>query len=237
MTLKRDNGTHDDRELLLSCRAQLTDFTKTDPWRALRILGEFVEGFDTLSRLGPAVSVFGSARTQPDHPEYLAAVKTAELIAQAGMGIITGGGPGIMEAANRGAHNVGGKSVGCNIELPFEQKPNPYQSINLEFRYFFVRKMMFVKYSMAFVIFPGGYGTLDETFEALTLLQTEKIQQFPVVLFGSDYWGDVVEWFKKTLLLGGYISPDDMDLFTVTDSPEEAARIVTAKARELRYLD
>jgi len=236
MAIKKSTSGHEDRELLLSIWPGAVDFTRTDPWRVFRILGEFVEGFDALSRLQAAVAVFGSARATEQSPEYQAAVKTCEIIAQSGLAVITGGGPGIMEAANRGAHNVGGTSVGCNIQLPFEQEPNPYTDIALEFRYFFVRKMMFVKYSIAFLIFPGGFGTLDEMFEALTLLQTGKIEQFPIVLFGSDYWGPAVDWFRKELLAGGRIAEQDLNLFTLTDTPEEAAEIVIQKARELGQL-
>src|SRR5213083_2016520 len=179
-------GTTQDEQLLESPGPD--EFTHTDTWRVFRIMGEFVEGFDELATLTRAISIFGSARTHSDDPDYTAAQETAALLARAGFGVITGGGPGIMEAANRGAFEAGGLSVGCNIELPFEQRANPYQTLSLKFKYFFVRKMMFVKYSQAFIIFPGGFGTLDELFEALTLIQTHKIRDFPVVLFGSEYW-------------------------------------------------
>src|ERR671939_736465 len=176
------------------------EFTHTDTWRVFRIMGEFVEGFDDLATVTRGVAIFGSARTPPGDPFYAAAQETAALLVRAGFAVITGGGPGIMEAANRGAFEAQGVSIGCNIELPFEQKPNPYQTRSLKFNYFFVRKTMFVKYSTAFLIFPGGYGTLDELFEALTLIQTRKIKNFPVVLFGSDYWGGMIEWLSDVIL-------------------------------------
>jgi uncharacterized protein (TIGR00730 family) len=191
-----------------------------DAWRVLRILGEFVEGFETLSHLGPSISVFGSARVRPTDPMYQACRKTAALLGKAGYGIITGGGPGIMEAANRGAKDVGAPSVGCNIELPFEQGTNPFLDISLDFRYFFVRKTMFVKYARGFVIFPGGFGTMDELFEALTLIQTGKVHDFPVVLFGSEYWKGLLDWVSERMSLEGKISPEDIELFQVVDEPE-----------------
>ena len=204
------------------------DFTHTDPWRVLRITGEFIEGFDTLAGTGRAVAVFGSARTGPNDSMYEAARDTSRRLAEAGFAIITGGGPGIMEAANRGAKDARGRSIGCNIELPFEQRPNPYLDVLINFRYFFVRKTMFVKYSMAFVIFPGGFGTLDETFEALTLIQTGKIYQFPVVLFGSAYWRGLLDWLRGTVAREGKISGSDLDLMSVTDDPKEVVKIVAA---------
>jgi uncharacterized protein (TIGR00730 family) len=214
-------------------RADLT----ADAWRVFRIMGEFVEGFDTLARVGPAVSVFGSARTGPDDRLYVAAEETGRRLAQAGFAVITGGGPGIMEAANKGAFEAGGASIGCNIELPFEQGMNEYVRTAINFRYFFVRKTMFVKYAEAFVIFPGGFGTMDELFEALTLIQTGKVRDFPVVLFGSDYWAGLVEWLEKSMLGEGKISPPDLNLFIVTDSPEEAVEtIVAAYERSLERL-
>ncbi len=228
--------SHEDRELLKTIVEAREDFTKTDPWRTLRIQGEFVEGFDTLSKIGPAVAIFGSARCGKEDPYYQAAVKTAEILAQAGLAIITGGGPGIMEAANLGAHRVGGTSVGCNIELPFEQTPNPYQTISLHFRYFFVRKMMFVKYSMAFIIFPGGLGTMDELFESLTLVQTKKIEHFPVVLFGSSYWKGLRGWMQDSMLGEGYVSEADLSLYTITDDPEETARGIIENSRKQGYI-
>ncbi len=191
-------------------------------WRVFRIMGEFVEGFDELQTLGPAVSFFGSARVTEADPMYQECVETARRVGEAGFAIITGGGPGIMEAANRGAREAGVASVGCNIELPFEQGTNPYVDISIDFRYFFVRKTMFVKYAEAFVIFPGGFGTMDELFEALTLIQTHKVSNFPVVLFGSEYWGGLLEWMRATMAVEGKIAPSDLDLMLVTDSPEQA---------------
>jgi uncharacterized protein (TIGR00730 family) len=201
-------------------------FVHTDPWRVLRILGEFVDGFDLLARVGLAVTVFGSARTPADHPYYEAARACGEGIAKRGYAVITGGGPGIMEAANRGAHEAGGLSIGCNIELPHEQDPNPYSNLQIDFRYFFVRKTMFVKYSEAFVVFPGGFGTLDELFEALTLIQTGKVQRFPVVLYGTDYWSGMIGWIRARLLEEGMLSSHDLDLIRVTDSVDEICELV-----------
>ena len=208
-------------------------FTSTDPWRVLRIMGEFVEGFDTLSDVRNAVAVFGSARIAPGDAFYEKAVDTTRLLAKAGFGVITGGGPGIMEAANRGAQEGGGISIGCNIELPFEQGTNAYVERSINFRYFFVRKTMFVKYSTAFVVFPGGYGTLDELFEALTLIQTGKVKHFPVVLFGRAYWGGLVDWLQERVAGEGKITTTDLDLFHVTDDPAEVVRLIT-EAREER---
>jgi len=219
--------TEDERLLQSPVEAPAAqDFLHTDPWRVFRIMGEFVEGFDNLARIGPAVTIFGSARTPVDHPQYEAARETARMLGDAGFGIITGGGPGIMEAANRGARDADVLSVGCNIELPFEQGINPYVDVAINFRYFFVRKTMFVKYAEAFVIFPGGFGTMDELFEALTLIQTGKIRDFPVVLMGRAYWQGLLDWFREALLAEGKISPDDLELVVVTDSPEEAVRTI-----------
>jgi uncharacterized protein (TIGR00730 family) len=204
------------------------DFTRTDPWRVMRIMGEFIEGFDTLASVERGVTVFGSARTGPDDPQYHAAQETAQLLAQAGFAVITGAGPGIMEAANKGARMGGGLSIGCNIELPFEQGANPYVDILVNFRYFFVRKTMFIKYSVAFIIFPGGFGTLDELFEALTLIQTGKIYQFPVILFGRHYWAGLVRWLQTRVNGEGKISQGDLDLMLLTDDPAEAAAAVIA---------
>ncbi|HVF54902.1 MAG TPA: TIGR00730 family Rossman fold protein [Pyrinomonadaceae bacterium] len=212
------------------------EFTHTDTWRVFRIMGEFVEGFDELATVTRGVSIFGSARTSPDDPYYKAAQETAALLVRAGFAVITGGGPGIMEAANRGAFEAGGVSIGCNIELPFEQKPNAFQKRSLTFKYFFVRKTMFVKYSTAFIIFPGGYGTLDELFEALTLIQTRKIKNFPVVLFGSEYWGGMLKWIEGVLLGRKTISPEDLKLLNLTDSPEEVVKIVVRSQDSLRSL-
>ena len=225
-----------DDNALLSYAFEPPDFTGTDTWRALRILSEFVEGFDALSELGPSVSIFGSARTKPGTEYYEASRKTAQLLSENGLVVITGGGPGIMEAGNQGASEAGGLSVGLNIEIPSEQVQNKYQNMALEFRYFFVRKMMFIKYSIGYVIFPGGFGTLDELFEAITLTQTEKIKHFPIVLYGWDYWGGLLDWVKETMLKNGYISEEDIDLINITDDPAEAANIIIYKAQEQSYL-
>src|SRR2546423_7046539 len=228
-------GTTQDEQLLESPRPD--EFTHTDPWRVFRIMGEFVEGFDELASLSRGIAIFGSARTKPDDPDYHAAQETAALFAAQGFAVITGGGPGIMEAANRGAFEAGGLSIGCNIELPFEQRPNQYQTLTLTFKYFFVRKMMFVKYSLGFVIFPGGFGTFDELFEALTLIQTRKIRNFPVVLFGSKYWSGMLDWLRDVVLPGGKISHLDFDLFHITDSPAEVVEIVNRSQSSLKELD
>jgi uncharacterized protein (TIGR00730 family) len=223
----------EDERLLTQGPRERRAFTKTDSWRVLRIMGEFVEGFDTLSDVYSAVTVFGSARTQPDEPAYEQAVETARKLAQEGFPIITGGGPGIMEAANRGCQEGNGLSIGCNIELPFEQGLNPYVERAIDFRYFFVRKTMFVKYSTAFIVFPGGYGTMDELFEALTLIQTGKVKHFPVILFGRAYWQGLVDWLRDRVAGEGKIATTDLQLFTVTDSPAEAVAIIR-QARERR---
>ncbi len=214
-TLTERHRTAD--ECLLETAA---DFTESDPWRVLRIQAEFVTGFDAMAGVGPAVTIFGSARTPEDARIYGEAVETARLLAEEGLAIITGGGPGIMEAANRGAKLGGGTSVGFAIELPLEEVANPYVDIALAFRYFFVRKTMFVKYAQAFVIFPGGFGTMDELFEALTLIQTDKIHNFPVVLYGSDYWAGLLDWLKNTVEGRANISPGDRELLLVVDTPE-----------------
>jgi uncharacterized protein (TIGR00730 family) len=205
-----------------------------DAWRVFRIMGEFVEGFEDLSEIGPAVSIFGSARVGPEDAEYQQCVETARLLGEKGFAIITGGGPGIMEAANKGARVAGAKSVGCNIELPFEQSSNGFLDVSIDFRYFFVRKTMFVKYAEAFVIFPGGFGTMDELFESLTLIQTNKVRDFPVVLFGSDYWRGLTDWLKATMATEGKIAPEDLDLMHITDDPADvAAHIVEARRERL----
>ncbi len=223
----RDRPTlTEDEKLLQSPPQDLGAFTTTDPWRVMRITSEFVEGFDALADINKGVTIFGSARTGPEDPQYLAAQETARLLAAQGFSIITGAGPGIMEAANKGAKEAGGHSVGCNIELPFEQGANPYVDTLVNFRYFFVRKTMFIKYSNAFIIFPGGFGTLDELFEALTLIQTGKIYQFPVILFGRHYWAGLVRWISSRLAGEGKISPGDLDLLLLTDDPAEAAQAV-----------
>ncbi len=203
-----------------------SDWVHTDPWRVLRIQAEFVEGFGLLSELGMAVSIFGSARVEQGTEEFELAERIAGALAAAGYAVITGGGPGIMEAANRGAASVGGVSVGLGIELPMEQRLNDFVDIGLEFRYFFVRKTMFVKYSQAFVVLPGGYGTLDELFEALTLVQTGKITRFPIVLVNSAYWRGLVGWIRERVAADGKISPDDLDLLRVADEPADVVRIV-----------
>lgn len=223
----------DDLELLDSSR-QSPDFTKTDTWRVLRIMGEFVHGFEMLSRIGPAIAIFGSARVREDDEYYKAAMRTAELLSRKGLTIITGGGPGIMEAANRGAKLGGGLSVGLNIELPDEQQPNAYQDISMLFHYFFCRKMMFIKYSLGFVIFPGGYGTLDELTEALCLAQTRRILNFPIVLYGSEFWDGLVKWIKEMMLPAGYISPRDLELFCIVDSPEDAVNAIIKQLAKLK---
>lgn len=215
-------------EKLLQSGSDRNDFTRTDPWRVMRIMGEFIEGFDNLAHVEKGVSIFGSARTHPDDPQYKNAEEVARLLAEAGFAIITGAGPGIMEAANKGAKEGGGRSIGCNIELPFEQGANPYVDTVVNFRYFFVRKTMFIKYSNAFIIFPGGFGTLDEAFEAMTLIQTGKIYQFPVIFFGRHYWAGLVRWLSSRVLGEGKISSGDLDLMLLTDDPREAANAVIA---------
>ncbi len=203
------------------------EFTHGDPWRVLRIMGEFVHGFDALAEVGAGVCIFGSARTPASDPRYEAARDLGRRLAEAGFAVITGGGPGIMEAANRGAREAGGLSIGCNIELPREQGLNPYVDLAVNFRYFFCRKTMFMKYAEGFVLFPGGFGTLDEMFGALTLIQTGKVQRFPVLLYGSAFWAGLVDWVKAHLLAGGKIDADDLRLLQVTDSTEEACRTLT----------
>ena len=200
-----------------------------DSWAIFKIVGEFVNGFEKMSQIGPCVSVFGSARTKPEDPYYELAVEVSKKIAENGYGVITGGGPGIMEAGNKGAHLAGGTSVGLNIDLPFEQHDNPYidSDKSLDFDYFFVRKVMFVKYSQGFVVMPGGFGTLDELFEAITLIQTHKIQKFPIILVGKDFWGGLLDWVKSTLLdKFGNISPKDIDLIHLVDTPEEVIEVL-----------
>lgn len=232
LNVAKRTGVPTEDEQLLNSTSPQTDFTKSDPWRVFRIMGEFVEGFDTLANVGPSVAVFGSARVKPDHPQYAAAERTGALLADAGFGVITGGGPGLMEAANKGAHEAGGVSIGCNIELPFEQGTNEWVDVAVNFRYFFVRKTMFVKYAEAFIIFPGGFGTMDELFEALTLIQTGKIRNFPIVLFDKQYWSGMLDWIRRTMEQEGKISPGDVDLLYLTDSPEEAVeRVLTAPRR------
>jgi uncharacterized protein (TIGR00730 family) len=226
-------GTQDER-LLETPRAD--EFLHTDTWRVFRIMGEFVQGFEDLAHITHGVAIFGSARTQPKDPVYSVAQETAGLLARAGFAVITGGGPGIMEAANRGALEAGGVSVGCNIELPHEQKSNDYLTLSLRFKYFFVRKMMFVKYSDAFVIFPGGFGTLDELFESLTLIQTGKIHNFPVVLYGSEYWRGMLEWLQGPMLREGKIFNEDFQRLHLTDSPAEIVEIVSQNRSSLQQI-
>lgn len=211
-----------------------SDWVHTDPWRVLRITSEFVEGFGLLAELGAAVSVFGSARTTPDHPDYAAAEKLGAALARAGYAVITGGGPGVMEAVNKGCSEAGGVSVGLGIELPFEQRLNDWVDIGIQFRYFFARKTMFVKYAQGFVVFPGGFGTLDELFEALTLVQTRKVTSFPVVLYREEYWHDLIEWTRRRMRDEGKISPEDLDLFSVTDDVDEIVEIME-RAEAARY--
>jgi uncharacterized protein (TIGR00730 family) len=228
-------GEHTEDELLLQRPRHprpvprvpaLAEFTHQDPWRVLRILGEYVHGFDALAEVGTAITIFGSARTLESDPMYAAARDLGRRLAEAGFAVITGGGPGIMEAANRGCREAGGLSIGCNIELPHEQGLNPYVDVAVNFRYFFCRKTMFVKYAEGFVLFPGGFGTLDELFEALTLIQTGKVQRFPVVLFGTAYWRGLLDWIRARPLAEGKIDTDDLRLLTTTDSPAEACRIL-----------
>jgi uncharacterized protein (TIGR00730 family) len=224
-----DKSTEDQK--LLRSREPAGAFRDTDTWRTLRIVGEFVEGFDALAEVGPAVSIFGSARVGRRNRYYSAARRLAAALAEQGFAIITGGGPGIMEAANRGAKEAGGLSIGCNIELPFEQGLNEYVDLGMEFRYFFVRKVMFVKYAEGFVIFPGGFGTLDELFESLTLIQTGKVEHFPVVLYGKDYWDGMMQWIREKPLYEEKISPEDLELLTVTSDIDEACEAITRHRR------
>jgi uncharacterized protein (TIGR00730 family) len=199
----------------------IDEITIKDSWRLFRILSEFVEGFETLADIQPAVSIFGSTRVRADNPLYVKAEQMARLLTESGFNVITGGGPGIMEAANKGALEGGGKSIGLNIDLPAEQAPNPYTNIHLSFRYFFVRKVMFVKYAMAYIIFPGGFGTLDELFEAITLIQTKKIKPFPLILVDSSYWQGLIDWLKGSPLQVKHISPADLDIIQILDDPQE----------------
>ncbi len=226
--------TEDERLLDTGTRPAFLD---SDPWRSLRILAEFVEGFDALAAIGKAITIFGSARIHEDDPYYAKARELASLLAKEGFAVITGGGPGIMEAANRGCHESGGLSIGCNIELPHEQSVNAYVDLGVEFRYFFARKTMFVKYADAFAIFPGGFGTLDELFESLTLIQTGKIKHFPVVLIGTEYWSGLLDWLRREAVARGAIAAADLDLFQCTDDMSEACRMLTVgvaqRAREV----
>ncbi|MFC6013964.1 TIGR00730 family Rossman fold protein [Nocardia lasii] len=227
---RKPGGRTADRSLLDT--RQDSDWVHTDPWRVLRIQAEFVEGFGALAEIPPAVTVFGSARTGRDHPEYAAGVAIGAALTEAGFAVITGGGPGAMEAANQGCSEAGGYSIGLGIELPFEQGLNEWVDLGINFRYFFVRKTMFVKYSQAFVCLPGGFGTLDELFEALTLVQTRKITRFPIILFGSAYWQGLVDWLRDSMAVSGKISPEDLDLIQITDSVEEVVRIIAGETGE-----
>ncbi|GAA0283693.1 TIGR00730 family Rossman fold protein [Cryptosporangium japonicum] len=229
VTLRRQQvptSTTDQR--LLDNKSGRADFIHTDTWRVLRIQSEFVEGFGALAELGPAVSVFGSARTPVGHPEYQRAEKLGRALVEAGFAVITGGGPGTMEAANKGASEAGGVSVGLGIELPFEQGLNRWVDVGVNFRYFFARKTMFVKYAEAFCVLPGGFGTLDELFEALTLVQTRKVTRFPVVLIGTEYWGGLVDWLRRSMLADGKISEQDLELIQLTDDIDEAVAAVSS---------
>jgi uncharacterized protein (TIGR00730 family) len=223
ITTRPDTGVTEDAVFL---QTPDTSFLDTDTWRSLRILSEFVDGFDALATAPPAVSVFGSARITEKDPEYAAAREVGSKLAEAGFSVITGGGPGVMEAANRGCRDAGGLSIGLNIELPHEQRLNDYVDLGIDFRYFFVRKTMFVKYAEGFIVFPGGFGTLDELFEALTLIQTGKVQHFPVVLMDSDYWDGLLEWLRGRPLREGKISPEDFELFSLCDTPDEAVSFI-----------
>ena len=205
----------------------MEDLKHSETWRVFRIQSELVEGFETLNGLGPAVSIFGSSQLKPGSYYYEKAVELGKKLSDAGFAVITGGGPGIMEGANKGAKQGKGKSVGLNIEIPAEQRPNEYQDISLSFRYFFIRKLMFVKYSMAFIIFPGGFGTMDELFEALTLSQTKRIGVFPIILFGKDYWRGLIDWFKTNLIQNDTIAPEDLELISLADEVHEVCRILT----------
>jgi len=205
---------------------KIHDFTSEDPWRIFRIMSEFVDGFDELSKIGPAVTIFGSSRAKKQDKYYKLAQKTAGLLAKDGYAIITGAGPGIMEAANKGAKEAGGGSIGLNIQVPMLQKPNPYITNLIEFRYFFCRKVMFVKYAKAFVIFPGGFGTMDEFFEAITLIQTERIEKFPVILLGKEYWDGLMAWMKTSMLEEDRIEKQDLDIFHIVSTPEESLKII-----------
>ncbi len=204
----------------------IDEFEKGEAWRLFRIIGEFVEGVEALHDIGPAVSIFGSARTEPDDPTYQTAEETARLFAKSGFSVLSGGGGGIMEAANKGAAEAGGTSVGMNIVLPFEQKSNPYANVQINFNYFFVRKVMFIKYAMAYIVMPGGFGTLDELFEAATLVQTHRIKPLPIIMVGSDYWGGLLDWIKTRMLADKRISPEDLDILQIIDEPEEIVKAV-----------
>ena len=233
VTLRREQVEHSTTDQRLLDTHGPSDWVHSDPWRVLRIQAEFVEGFGALAELGPAVSVFGSARVHADEPEYALGKEVGRLLVEAWYAVITGGGPGAMEAANRGACEAGGVSVGLGIELPFEQGMNEWVDVGVDFRYFFARKTMFVKYAQGFIVLPGGFGTFDELFEALVLVQTKKVTSFPVVLLGHAYWDGLVDWLRSTVLPGGKVNARDLDLFSVTDDPAEAVRIVMAADQAL----
>jgi len=228
-------GRQTEDERLLESVEELETIGR-DAWRIFRIMGEFVEGFEEMGKVGNAVSIFGSARVRPGDPQYEQCVETARLLGEAGFAVITGGGPGIMEAANKGAREAGAHSVGCNIELPFEQKGNDFVDMAIDFRYFFVRKTMFVKYAQAFIIFPGGFGTMDELFESLTLIQTGKVRHFPVVLVGTEYWGGLLEWIRDHMAAEGKIAPSDLDLLFLTDDPKEVRDHVVRRLKRRREI-
>ena len=232
--LRREHATATTTDQRLLDSRGGSDWVHTDPWRVLRIQAEFVEGFGTLASLGPAVSVFGSARTPRDHPSYGLGVELGAALARAGFAVITGGGPGLMEAVNKGCCDAGGTSIGLGIELPFEQRLNDYVDVGIQFRYFFARKTMFVKYAQAFVIMPGGFGTMDELFEALTLVQTRKVTRFPVVLLGTEYWRGLYDWIVEQMAGNGMISPEDVSLVGLTDSVEETVRVIVDAAEARR---
>ncbi len=223
---RSENNSSSNNQNNFESRFVIDNFVHTDTWRLFRIIAEFVEGFESLSKIPPAVTVFGSARTHPGQPDYQLGMELGKLLAENGFAVLTGGGPGVMEAANRGAYETKGVSVGLNIELPFEQKPNPYITKLLNFRYFFIRKVMFIKYSTALVILPGGFGTLDELFESVTLIQTQKIKPFPVVLVDKNYWKGLMSWLEDRVLGSGNISSEDMNIFHLVDTPEEALKII-----------
>ncbi|EWT01087.1 DNA-binding protein [Intrasporangium oryzae NRRL B-24470] len=226
VTLRRGRVPSTTTDQRLLDKRQPSDWLHTDPWRVMRIQSEFIEGFGALAELGPAVAVFGSARTRPDDPAYALGIEIGRLLAEAGYAVITGGGPGAMEAANKGAYEAKGTSVGLGIELPFETGINDYVDLAINFRYFFARKTMFLKYSQGFIVLPGGFGTLDELFEAVTLAQTQKVTQFPVVLMGTAYWQGLVDWLRERVLADGMISPGDIERLTLTDDPHVAVRTI-----------
>lgn len=234
LLLRRDQVPSQTSDQTLLAKGGDAEWVHSDPWRVMRIQSEFVEGFGALSEVGPAVSVFGSARTRRGQPDYVLGVEIGRRLVDAGYAVITGGGPGIMEAANRGANEAGGLSIGLGIELPFEQGMNKWVDLGVNFRYFFARKTMFVKYAQGFIVLPGGFGTFDELFEALTLVQTHKVTEFPIVLVGTDYWQGLIDWLRGPVLERGTISPDDVNLLRLTDDPAEAVRIVQERDAELR---